>query len=89
MFCFCKGKKATLVKYPNPMSAEDVQKVFAEQGEGSKIWQALDSVIDNMLLDAVNDVSDPKNDATKFAHSAGRVDAISNLKARLEEYRNG
>ena len=82
-------RKATLVKYPNPLSAQDIKKIFLEQGEGSKIWQALDTVIDNMLLDAVNDVSDPQNDATKFAHSAGRVDAISNLKARLEEYRNG
>ena len=87
MFCFCKSKKAILVKYPYPMSATDIKKVFLEQGDESKIWQAFDTIIDNMLLDAVNDVSDPKNDATKFAHSAGRVDAISNLKARLEEYR--
>ena len=87
MFCFCKGKKATLVKYPNPMSAEDVKKVFLEQGKGSKLWQALDSVLDNMLLDAVNDVSDPKNDVTKYAHAAGRVDAISALKSRIEEYK--
>jgi len=87
MFCFCKGKKATLVKYPNPMSSEDVKKVFLEQGEGSKLWQALDSILDNMLLDAVNDVSDPKNDVTKYAHAAGRVDAISALKSRIEEYK--
>ena len=86
MFCFCK-KKATLVKYPEPMSAEDVQKVFLEQGEGSKLWQALDSILDNMLLDAVNDVSDPKNDVTKYAHAAGRVDAISGLKSKIEEYK--
>ena len=69
------------------MSAEDVQKVFLEQGEGSKLWQALDSILDNMLLDAVNDVSDPKNDVTKYAHAAGRVDAISALKSKIEEYK--
>jgi hypothetical protein len=51
------------------------------------LWQALDSVLDNMLLDAVNDVSDPKNDVTKFAHAAGRVDAISGIKSRIEEYK--
>jgi hypothetical protein len=87
MFCFCKKRKATLVKYPKPMAAEDVQRVFLEQGEGSKLWQALDSILDNMLLDAVNDVSDSKNDVTKFAHAAGRVDAISGLKSRIEEYK--
>lgn len=87
MICFCKKKKATLVKYPYPLLPSDIKKIFLEQGDESKIWQALDTIIDNMLLDAVNDVSDPKNEATKFAHSAGRIDAISNLKARLEEYR--
>lgn len=82
-------RKVHLVKYPYPLSGQDIKKIFLEQGDESKIWQALDSIIDNMLLDSVNDVSDPKNDATKFAYSAGRIDAISNLKARLEEYRNG
>lgn len=81
-------KKAVLVKYPNPMSGDDLKKVFSEYKD-MRIWQALDSVIDSLLLDAVNEVSDPKNDATKYAHAGGRVDAISNLKARLEEYRNG
>ena len=69
--------RATLVKYPSPMSGDDVTRIFKEVGADSKLWQALDSVLDNMLLDAVNDVSDPKNDVTKFAHAAGRVDAIS------------
>lgn len=69
------------------MSADRVEKVFAEQGRDSMLWQALDSVLDNMLLDAVNDVSDPKNDVTKFAHAAGRVDAISGIKSRIEEYK--
>jgi hypothetical protein len=80
-------KRATIVKYPSPMSGDDVKRIFAEQGEGSKLWQALDSILDNMLLDAVNDVSDPKNDVSKYAHAAGRVDAISGLKARIEEYK--
>ena len=69
------------------MKAEDVQRVFKDQGENDKIWQALDSILDNHLLDAVNDVSDPKNDVTKFAHAAGRVDAISAIKSRIEEYK--
>tara|TARA_B100000886_G_scaffold303110_1_gene233572 strand:- start:15913 stop:16170 length:258 start_codon:yes stop_codon:yes gene_type:complete len=80
-------KKAKLVKYPDPMSGEDITRIFKEVGEGAKLWQALDAVLDNILLDAVNDVSDPKNNVTQFAHAAGRVDAISGLKARLEEYK--
>jgi hypothetical protein len=82
-----REKRATLVKYPSPMNADDVSRVFNEVGQDSKLWQALDSILDNMLLDAVNDVSDPKNDVTKFAHAAGRVDAISGIKSRLEEYK--
>jgi hypothetical protein len=82
-----RRKRATLVKYPSPMNADDVSRIFKEVGQDSKLWQALDSVLDNMLLDAVNDVSDPKNDVTKFAHAAGRVDAISGIKSRLEEYK--
>lgn len=82
-----RKKRATLVKYPSPMNADDVSRVFNEVGQDSKLWQALDSILDNMLLDAVNDVSDPKNDVTKFAHAAGRVDAISGIKSRLEEYK--
>jgi hypothetical protein len=87
MFCFCKKKRATIVKYPQAMNAEEVAKVFVEQGRDSKLWQALDTILDNMLLDAVNDVSDPENDVTKFAHAAGRVDAISGIKSRIEEYK--
>lgn len=81
------SKKAKLVKYPQPMSSEDVRRIFLEQGDDAKIWQALDTIIDNLLLDAVNDVSDPKNDATKYAHAGGRVDALSNLKNRIDAQR--
>ena len=84
MFNFFK-KRAVLVKYPDPMKVSDVQRIFREQGENDKIWQALDTILDNYLLDAVHDVSDPSNNSSKFAHAAGRVDAISAVKARIEE----
>ena len=80
-------RKVKLVKYPEPMKSEKIANIFRDVGEDSLIWQALDTIIDNHLLDAVNDVSDPQNDATKFAHGAGRVDAISVLKAKIEEFR--
>lgn len=82
-----KKIKATLVKYPNPMQVEDVQKVFKEQGAEDKIWQAIDTIIDNHLLDAVNDVSDPKCTGEQRAHASGRIDAIANLKAKIEQYK--
>lgn len=87
VFSFFKPKRATLIKYPNAMDGEEIGKVFQAQGEDAKIWQALDAVIDNHLLDAVNDVSDPKNDTHSLSHASGRVDAISTFKSKLEEFR--
>lgn len=80
-------KKTRLVKYPEPMSVERVQQIFKEQGKDSNIWQALDTVIDQQLLDAVNEVSDAKLDQCGRAHAAGRIDAISTLKGRMEEFK--
>ena len=80
-------KKTRLVKYPEPMSVERVQQIFREQGKDSNIWQALDTVIDQQLLDAVNEVSDAKLDHCGRAHAAGRIDAISTLKGRIEEFK--
>lgn len=78
-------KRAILKKYPDPMTAEEAMKVLAEQGQGSRIWQALDLIIDNELLDAVNAVADPKLQPHAMSHASGRIDAISTLKAKIEE----
>lgn len=80
-----RQRKAKLIKYPTPMKWDEVGRVFAEQGEQNRIWQALDTLIDSILLDAINDVSESMNEIGKYAHAAGRVDAITNLKARVEE----
>lgn len=80
-------RRATLVKYPEPMSAEDISRIFSEYGDDTKIWQAIDTVIDSHLLSAVNDVADPKLDSNGLSHASGRVDAISTLKSKMEEYR--
>lgn len=76
-----------MVKYPVPMSTEDVQRIFRDQGADDKIWQAIDTIIDNHLLDAVNDVSDPNQKPESVAHAAGRIDAIAQLKSKLEAYK--
>ena len=80
-------KDVRLVKYPEQMSAQRVQQIFKEQGAESTIWQALDTIIDQQLLDAVNEVSDSKLDHCGRAHAAGRIDAISTLKGRIEEFK--
>lgn len=80
-------RQAKLVKYPEPMSLEKVKNIFQEQGDNANIWQALDTIIDALLLDAVNDCSDANNDACKLAHAGGRVDALSQLKSRIDESR--
>ena len=80
-------RTAKLVKYPEPMSLHDIENTFREQGEDSKMWQALDTIIDNHLLDAVNEVSDIKLNSNQLSHASGRIDAISSLKARMEEFK--
>ena len=79
--------QAKLIKYPSPMKADEVANVFNDMGEDSKIWQALDTIIDNHLLDAVNEVADPQLSSQQTSHAAGRIDAISTLKGKLEEFR--
>ena len=80
-------REVKLVKYPQPMGHEEVAKVF--KGFGSdKIWQAFDTLFDSHLLSAVSDVSDSKLSPTELAHASGRVDAISTLKSKIEEYKN-
>ena len=79
--------KAVLVKYPEPMTAKDIENTFADQGQDSKIWQALDTIMDNALLDAVNDVADPSHTVEKMSHAAGRVDALAMLKSQIEEFK--
>lgn len=77
--------KAYLVKYPNPITHDECRKILAEQGQDSRLWQALDTIIDLELLDAINEVSDNELSTNKLCHASGRVEAISNLKAKLEE----
>jgi hypothetical protein len=50
MFCFCKKKKATIVKYPEPMSADRVEKVFAEQGRDSMLFRTQKMMSLNSLM---------------------------------------
>ena len=80
-------KKSKLVKYPKQMTAKQIAQAFGDVGDGSKFWQALDTVIDSALLDSVNEVADPVNDPQKMSHAAGRIDALATLKTQIEEFK--
>lgn len=84
--------RAKLQQYPNPLTMDEICNIFQDQGEANKIWQALDTIINGVLLDAINEVADPKNTQIQLSHASGRVDALSQLKFKLEEckqWKNG
>ena len=75
------------MKYPKLMTQDEISQTFNEQGEGSKLWQALDSIIDNNLLSAVSEISDPKLSAEMLSHCSGRIDSLTTLKSQIEDYK--
>ena len=82
-------QRAKLVRYDDKLSEADVKDAFCSISPGNPFWQALDHVIDQTLLDAIDDVSDPKN-AEKpgsLAHAAGGVDKLSTLKSKIQNLR--
>ena len=68
---------------------EDVHKAFSEIPQDSNLWKALHMVIDELLLNGVNEVSDPSNanNAGALAYNAGRIEALSLLKTHLDDRR--
>ena len=76
-----------MVKYPKLLTQDEIAQIFQDQGEGSRLWQALDSIIDNNLLSAVSDISDPKQSAEMLSHSSGRIDSLTTLKSQIEDYK--
>ncbi len=71
------------------MTELDVRDAFKSISAGSPFWQALDYVIDETLLDAIDEASNPKNAERSglLAHAAGGVDKLSTLKAKIQSLR--
>ena len=71
------------------VTEEDLRKAFTSLPEDSAVWQALHVVIDELLLNGVNEVSDPSNanNAGALAYNAGRIEALSLLKTHLDDRR--
>jgi len=82
--------RAKLIRYEDSMSELDVRDAFQSISAGSPFWQALDVVIDETLLDAIDEASNPKNAEKSglLAHAAGGVDKLSMLKAKIEGLRS-
>ncbi len=83
------GPKRVKLERHEVMSGEDVRKAFGAIGAENKFWAALDVLIDNQLLDAVSDVANPdlSENPGKLSHGAGKVEALSLLKSRIEEFK--
>tara|TARA_B100001123_G_scaffold414666_1_gene514384 strand:- start:135 stop:434 length:300 start_codon:yes stop_codon:yes gene_type:complete len=72
-------------------SEEDIRMAFSGLPEDSNVWKAVQAVIDEVLLDAVDEVSNPEN-AEKpglLAYSAGRIETLAVLKRTLDDRRRG
>ena len=82
-------KRAKLVRYDDKITEADVKDAFGSISPGSPFWQALDFVIDETLLDAIDEASDPKNAEKpgRLAHAAGGVDKLSTLKSKIQNLR--
>ena len=81
--------RAKLIRYEDSMTEHDVRDAFQSITPGSPFWQALDYVIDETLLDAIDEASNPKNAERSglLAHAAGGVDKLSTLKAKIQGLR--
>ena len=82
-------RRAKLIRYDDSMSNEQVIDAFHSISPGNPFWQALDHVIDQTLLDAIDEASNPKNAESTglIAHAAGGVDKLSTLKAKIQGLR--
>ena len=82
-------RSAKLVRYEKAMTEIDVKDAFVSISPGSPFWQALDHVIDETLLNAIDEASDPANAEKhgRLAHAAGGVDKLSTLKAKIQSLR--
>ena len=81
--------RAKLVRYSDTLTEVDVRDAFQSISAGSPFWQALDHVIDQTLLDAIDEASNPKHAESTglIAHAAGGVDKLSTLKAKIQGLR--
>jgi hypothetical protein len=74
-------------KFP-PMNAEQLRLALGSMPDDDPRWRAVHQIIAGEMTSAMLDASDPNLDATKGTYPGGRVAALSELVAKLEEFRH-
>ena len=80
-------QRIVLLKPETPLDEDQIRKGIQRiGGPGSLSYKALEIVLDGMIMEKVGDVSDLSL-AEDREHNAGALDALLDLKGRLENWR--
>jgi hypothetical protein len=79
---------AILVQRERPLDMHEIRDELVRMPE--RQFQALEQVIDEMLLGAVNDVADQRQleSHARMAATSGWIDCLASLKSRLADLRS-
>ena len=81
---------AIIVQRDNPLKPTQVKDGLKQIGPDDALpMQALQHVIDQLLLAQINEIADPKTVElpTRMAHCSGGIDVLATLKSNLAELR--
>tara|TARA_Y100000593_G_scaffold33336_1_gene65585 strand:- start:9093 stop:9374 length:282 start_codon:yes stop_codon:yes gene_type:complete len=81
---------AIIVQRDNPLKPAQVKDGLKQLGPDDALpMQALQHVIDQLLLAQINEVADPKTVElpNRMAHCSGGIDVLATLKSQLSELR--
>ena len=85
-----KKPPAIILQREQPLGQAQIRDGLRQLGPDDALpMQALQTVIDQLLLAQVNEVADPRvaDSPARMAHCAGGIDALATLKSRLSELR--
>tara|TARA_R110002167_G_scaffold116193_2_gene291071 strand:- start:5637 stop:5915 length:279 start_codon:yes stop_codon:yes gene_type:complete len=85
-----KKPPAIIVQRDHPLTPSQIKDGLKQMGPDDALpFQALQHVIDQLLLGQVNEVADPRTveNPHRMAHCAGGIDALATLKSRIVELR--
>jgi len=82
-----KKPPAILIQRERKMTPAKLKETFVQLAPHQV--EAFETLVDEMLLSAINDVADPRTvqDHPRMAQQAGWIDCLANLKSRFAELR--